>query len=162
VARPAPPGQNQRLAVVGYNRTFTAIDASPGARAHYDRRKASGERHTAAQRNLFGCLLDCLRHCLATGRPYDELGGFARFCQAYGIKTSVGGTGVCWDNATAESFFAALKNKMYYRQAFLPGQWRGSPSPTASRRSSTGSGSTLSYRTPPSRPCTFRSAATTA
>ena len=27
-------------------------------------------------------------------------------------------TGVCWDNAAAESFFAALKNEMYYRQAF--------------------------------------------
>jgi putative transposase len=25
---------------------------------------------------------------------------------------------VCWDNAAAESFFATLKNEMYYRQAF--------------------------------------------
>jgi putative transposase len=25
---------------------------------------------------------------------------------------------VCWDNAAAESFFAALKNEMYHRQAF--------------------------------------------
>ena len=24
----------------------------------------------------------------------------------------------CWDNAAAESFFAALKNEMYHRQAF--------------------------------------------
>jgi putative transposase len=30
----------------------------------------------------------------------------------------VGKTGVCWDNAAAESSFAALKNEMYYRQAF--------------------------------------------
>jgi transposase InsO family protein len=43
---------------------------------------------------------------------------FARFCQAHGIRTSTGRTGVCWDNAAAESFFAALKNEMYYRQAF--------------------------------------------
>jgi putative transposase len=43
---------------------------------------------------------------------------FARFCQASGIRTSVGRTGVCWDNAAAESFFAALKNEMYHRQAF--------------------------------------------
>jgi putative transposase len=42
---------------------------------------------------------------------------FARFCQAHHIQTSVGRTGVCWDNAAAESFFAALKNEMYYRQA---------------------------------------------
>jgi putative transposase len=43
---------------------------------------------------------------------------FARFCRARGIRTSVGRTGVCWDNAAAESFFAALKNEMYYRQSF--------------------------------------------
>jgi len=43
---------------------------------------------------------------------------FARFCQANGVRTSVGRTGVCWDNAAAEGFFAALKNEMYHRQAF--------------------------------------------
>jgi putative transposase len=43
---------------------------------------------------------------------------FARFCQAHGIRTSTGRTGVCWDNAAAESFFGALKNEMYYRQSF--------------------------------------------
>jgi putative transposase len=46
---------------------------------------------------------------------------FARFCAAHGIRTSTGRTGVCWDNAAAESFFAALKNEMYYRQSF-PGR----------------------------------------
>lgn len=30
---------------------------------------------------------------------------------------------MCWDNAAAESFFAALKNEMYYRQSF-PGRAR--------------------------------------
>jgi transposase InsO family protein len=43
---------------------------------------------------------------------------FARFCHASGIRNSTGRTGVCWDNAAAESFFGALKNEMYYRQAF--------------------------------------------
>jgi transposase InsO family protein len=43
---------------------------------------------------------------------------FARFCQASGIRTSAGRTGVCWDNAAAESFFGTLKNEMYYRQPF--------------------------------------------
>jgi putative transposase len=42
----------------------------------------------------------------------------ARFCQAHSIRTSTGRTGVCWDNAVAESFFGALKNEMYYRQSF--------------------------------------------
>jgi putative transposase len=43
---------------------------------------------------------------------------FTRFCEAHAARTSVGRTGVCWDNAAAESFFAALKNEMYHRQAF--------------------------------------------
>jgi putative transposase len=43
---------------------------------------------------------------------------FTQFCQANGVRTSVGRTGVCWDNAAAESFFAALKNEMYHRQAY--------------------------------------------
>jgi transposase len=64
--------KNQRLAATGYSWAFSAISASPGARAHYDRRKADGDRHAAAQRNLFGRLLGCLHHCLATGQHYDE------------------------------------------------------------------------------------------
>lgn len=43
---------------------------------------------------------------------------FARWCTAHGVQNSVGRTGVCWDNAVAESFFATLKNEMYYRQFF--------------------------------------------
>jgi transposase InsO family protein len=41
---------------------------------------------------------------------------FAQFCKDKHTRTSVGRTGVCWDNAAAESFFAALKNEMYHRQ----------------------------------------------
>jgi putative transposase len=43
---------------------------------------------------------------------------FARFCASNGIRPSRGNTGVCWDNAAAESFFGALKNEMYYRETF--------------------------------------------
>jgi Integrase core domain len=43
---------------------------------------------------------------------------FADFCAAADITRSVGRTGVCWDNAAAESFFATLKNEMYHRQRF--------------------------------------------
>jgi hypothetical protein len=64
--------KNQRLAATGYVWAFAALTASPGARAHYDRRKADGDRHAAAQRNLFGRLLGCLHHCLATRQHYDE------------------------------------------------------------------------------------------
>jgi putative transposase len=43
---------------------------------------------------------------------------FDAFTTRKGIRRSLGRTGVCWDNAAAESFFAALKNEMYYRQSF--------------------------------------------
>jgi transposase len=69
--------KNQRLAAAGYVWAFAALTASPGARAHYDRRKAAGDRHAAAQRNLYGRLLSCLHHCLATGQHYDETTAFA-------------------------------------------------------------------------------------
>jgi transposase len=64
--------KNQRLAPVGYVWAFAALTASPGARAHYDRRRTTGDRHTAAQRNLFNRLLGCLHHCLDTRQTYDE------------------------------------------------------------------------------------------
>src|SRR3954451_7821304 len=43
---------------------------------------------------------------------------FSVYCKENRIQTSVGRTGVCWDNAAAESFFAALKNEMYHRETF--------------------------------------------
>jgi len=64
--------KNNRLAAAGYNWAFSALTASPGARAHYDRRRDDGDRHAAAQRNLFGRLLGCLHRCLTTGQHYDE------------------------------------------------------------------------------------------
>jgi len=64
--------KNNRLAAAGYNWAFSAITASPGARAHYDKRRKDGDRNAAAQRNLFGRLLGCLHHCLATGQHYNE------------------------------------------------------------------------------------------
>jgi transposase len=68
--------KNQRLASVGYSWSFAALGASPGARAHYDRRRTAGDRHTAAQRNLFNRLIGCLHHCLDTRQTYDENAAF--------------------------------------------------------------------------------------
>jgi transposase len=64
--------KNNRLNAAGYLWAFSALTASPGARAHYDRRRDDGDRHAAAQRNLFGRLLGCLHRCLTTGQHYDE------------------------------------------------------------------------------------------
>jgi transposase len=68
--------KNNRLNAAGYTWAFSALTASPGARAHYDRRKDTGDRHAAAQRNLFARLLGCLHHCLLTGQHYDEATAF--------------------------------------------------------------------------------------
>jgi transposase len=68
--------KNNRLNAAGYLWAFSALTASPGARAHYDRRRDDGDRHAAAQRNLFGRLLGCLHHCLTTGCEYDEATAF--------------------------------------------------------------------------------------
>ncbi|MFE9882262.1 integrase core domain-containing protein [Streptomyces sp. NPDC005784] len=38
--------------------------------------------------------------------------------RSLGLRASVGRTGVCWDNAMAESFFGALKNELVHRTTF--------------------------------------------
>jgi hypothetical protein len=55
------------VAAVGYVWAFSALTASPGARTYYDRRKTTGDCHTAAQRNLFNRLLGWLSPRQARG-----------------------------------------------------------------------------------------------
>ena len=62
--------KNQRLASAGHMWAFAAL-RTQAPRTHYDRRRAGGERHTAALRNLFNKLLGCLYHCLQNRMPYD-------------------------------------------------------------------------------------------
>ena len=38
--------------------------------------------------------------------------------KGYGITSSMGRSGVCWDDAMAESCFAALKDELVYRTVF--------------------------------------------
>lgn len=64
--------RNRRLADACYLWAFSALTKSPGARAHYDRRRAAGDRHNAALRNLASKLLGQLHHCLAHRETYDE------------------------------------------------------------------------------------------
>ncbi len=64
--------KNQRLAATGYVWAFASLRPSSGARAHYDRRRATGDRHTQALRNLTNRLHDCLQ----TGNPYAEQRAF--------------------------------------------------------------------------------------
>jgi transposase InsO family protein len=43
---------------------------------------------------------------------------FARTLKELGLRQSVGRTGICYDNAMAESFFAALKNERVHRTVY--------------------------------------------
>jgi putative transposase len=43
---------------------------------------------------------------------------FAAVISGLGMRQSVGRTGICYDNAMAESFFAALKNERVHRTAY--------------------------------------------
>ena len=62
--------KNQRLAAAGYVWIFGAL-RTPLIKEQYDRRRAAGDRHTAAMRNLFNRLLGCLFHCLNTRQTFD-------------------------------------------------------------------------------------------
>jgi transposase len=64
--------RNRRLADACYLWAFAALTKSPGARARYDRRRAAGDGHNAALRNLASKLLGQLHHCLANDLRYDE------------------------------------------------------------------------------------------
>lgn len=39
---------------------------------------------------------------------------FDRYCQAHGIRRSLGRTGICYDNAVSESFFATYKKEFIH------------------------------------------------
>jgi transposase InsO family protein len=40
---------------------------------------------------------------------------FGALCEDLGVRQSMGATGVCWDNAAAESFFGTLKRELAHR-----------------------------------------------
>ncbi|GAA3807508.1 IS110 family transposase [Streptomyces chiangmaiensis] len=65
--------KNDRLNHTGYLWAFAAITASPGAKAHYRRRRDEhGDWHAAAQRNLFNRMLGQLYYCLQHRKLFDE------------------------------------------------------------------------------------------
>jgi putative transposase len=43
---------------------------------------------------------------------------YRRLVASFGMRSSMGRTGQCWDNSMAESFFAALKNECVYRTVY--------------------------------------------
>jgi transposase len=64
--------KNDRLIAAGFLWAFASLKASPGADAHYRRRRQAGDWHAGAQRNLLNRFLGQLYHCLQNGQPFDE------------------------------------------------------------------------------------------
>jgi transposase len=63
---------NARLIDALMTQAFSALNASPGARAYYDQLKARGTDHNAALRQLANRLVGILHGCLKTRTCYDE------------------------------------------------------------------------------------------
>jgi transposase len=68
--------KNNRLTNAGHQWAFAALTASPGAAAHYRRRREHGDWHAQAQRHLFNRMIGQLYHCLQTRQHYDEQHAF--------------------------------------------------------------------------------------
>jgi transposase len=64
--------RNRRLADACYQWAFSAITASPGARAYYDQRREAGDTHHRALRALGNRLVGILHGCLHHQTTYDE------------------------------------------------------------------------------------------
>jgi transposase len=64
--------RNRRLADACYLWAFSALSASPGARAYYDARRARGATHHQALRALANRLVGVLHGCLKNRQLYGE------------------------------------------------------------------------------------------
>ncbi|MFF4093710.1 IS110 family transposase [Streptomyces sp. NPDC001834] len=64
--------KNNRLITTGFLWAFSALRASPGADAHYRRRRERGDWHAQAQRHLLNRMIGQLYHCLQTRQLFDE------------------------------------------------------------------------------------------
>jgi transposase len=64
--------RNKRLSDACYLWAFAALNASPGARRHYDQHRANGHTHNQALRALANRLVGILHGCLTHNAPYDE------------------------------------------------------------------------------------------
>lgn len=63
--------KNNRLVTVGWLWAFSAASIYEPARQHYRQRREHGDRHAAANRNLFNKLLGQLYHCLQEHQVFD-------------------------------------------------------------------------------------------
>jgi hypothetical protein len=68
---------NDRLIDALLAQAYSALTASPGARAYYDKQRARGVEHNPALRQLANRLVGILHGCLKTGTLYDETTAWA-------------------------------------------------------------------------------------
>jgi transposase len=73
---------NDRLVDALGRQAFTALTASPAARAYYDQLRDRGKDHHAALRQLANRLVGILHGCLKTNASYDESAAWPRFYEA--------------------------------------------------------------------------------
>ena len=64
--------RNRRLADAANQWAMCSLQASPGCRDFYDRRRAAGDLHYQALRALANRLVGYLHGCLRSHAPYDE------------------------------------------------------------------------------------------
>lgn len=64
--------RNKRLGDACHWWAFSTLTKSPGARSHYDHRRALGDTHNAALRNLANKLIGRLWWCLQNQQPWNE------------------------------------------------------------------------------------------
>ena len=64
--------RNRRLTDALHSQALSALTASPGARAYYDKQRTRGLGHNAALRQLSNRLVGILHGCLKTSTRYDE------------------------------------------------------------------------------------------
>ncbi|MFI0220289.1 IS110 family RNA-guided transposase [Streptomyces lydicus] len=74
--------KNDRLITAGVLWDFAALTNSPGADAHYRRRREARDCHAQAQRHLFNRMIGQLYHCLQTRQLFDEQHAFTSFSAA--------------------------------------------------------------------------------
>ena len=71
--------RNKRLADACHWWAFVTLTKSAGARAHYDKRRAAGDHHNAALRNLANKLLGRLWWCLQHNEHWDDRAAWPDF-----------------------------------------------------------------------------------
>ena len=67
-------------------------------------------------RRTGGLRVNCIFHS-DRGSQYTS-GDLRLYLEGHDMRGSMGRTGVCWDNAKAESFFASLKNELVHRTVY--------------------------------------------